>query len=357
MSRFCIIPSRVLDDERFSLTHIRVIAALGQHADKNGWCWPATTTLAERIKVSRQRISTCIRELKEWGYIEVTSRVRPADGGQTSNLYRVMFDIGAPVDAVTHAATLQPYVAPLQPHVAPPATSGSCTPPQPLEVAPPATSGSCTMNAPCVTTHQNGPVEVFPPVAVAPVAGPVFPPIDDIVVKPATPAPVGTVAVVEAAEVVEHTPTAKPKRKRTVVDTGTDETALQAACRTTWAAYSGAYAIRYGVAPLRNAKVNAAIKGFVQRIGYDESPAVAAYYVANVNDAFVVRNMHDTGLLLKQAEGYRTQWATGRSVTATAARQADQTAANLSVVEEAKLIARARRAAREAARLAGEDFL
>ena len=215
MSRFCIIPSRVLDDERFSLTHIRVIAALGQHADKNGWCWPATTTLAERIKVSRQRISTCIRELKEWGYIEVTSRVRPADGGQTSNLYRVMFDIGAPVDAVTHAATLQPYVAPLQPyvapqqpHVAPPATPGSCTPPQPLEVAPPATSGSCTMNAPCVTTHQNGPVEVFPPVAVAPVAGPVFPPIDDIVVK--------------------HTPPAKPKAATTTEKPAGTKTAVAA---------------------------------------------------------------------------------------------------------------------------------
>lgn len=74
------------------------------------------------------------------------------------------------------------------------------------------------MNAPCVTTHQNGPVEVFPPVAVAPVAGPVFPPIDDIVVKPATPAPVGTVAVVEAAEVVEHTPTAKPKATKPAGD-------------------------------------------------------------------------------------------------------------------------------------------
>lgn len=74
------------------------------------------------------------------------------------------------------------------------------------------------MNAPCVTTHQNGPVEVFPPVAVAPVAGPVFPPIDDIVVKQAKPAPVGTVAVVEAAEVVEHTPIAKPKATKPAGD-------------------------------------------------------------------------------------------------------------------------------------------
>ena len=170
MSRFCIIPARVLDDERFSLTHLRVIAALGQHADKNGWCWPAVSTLAERIKVSRQRVSACIRELKEWGYIEVTPRVRPGDGSQTSNLYRVMFDIGAPVEAVTHAATLQPHVAPLQPHVAP--LQPHVAPLQPLEVAPPATSGGCTINDPYLTTNQKEPIKGVC------AAAPTFPPLE-----------------------------------------------------------------------------------------------------------------------------------------------------------------------------------
>lgn len=159
--------------------------------------------------------------------------------------------------------------------------------------------------------------------------------------------------VIEAAEVLPAVKTAAKPAKPRAAKPAADETELQAACRTTWAAYSAAYAARYTVAPIRNAKVNAAVKGFVQRIGYDESPAVAAFFVASVNDAFVVRNTHDFGLLLKSAEGYRTQWATGRAVTATAAKQADQTAANYSAVDEAKAIGRARRAAR----LAGEDIL
>lgn len=73
--------------------------------------------------------------------------------------------------------------------------------------------------------------ETFPPVAVAPVAGPVFPPIDDIVVKQAKPAPVGTVAVAEAAQVVEHTPTAQPKAatKTTTAKPAGDKPAVAAA--------------------------------------------------------------------------------------------------------------------------------
>ena len=68
------------------------------------------------------------------------------------------------------------------------------------------------------TTSKTTTETTISPVAVAPVAGPVFPPIDDAVVKQAKPAPVGTVAVVEAAEVVEHTPTAKPKATKPAGD-------------------------------------------------------------------------------------------------------------------------------------------
>lgn len=159
-------------------------------------------------------------------------------------------------------------------------------------------------------------------------------------------------AAVDAADAVELLPEIKPVKPR-ATKAAAEETEIQAACRATWAAYCQAYAARYGVAPIRNAKVNAAIKSLVQRIGYDESPAVAAFYVASVNDAFIVRQMHDVGYLLKSAEGYRTQWATGRAVTATAAKQADQTAANYSAVDEAKAFVRARRAARQA----GEEVL
>ena len=127
---------------------------------------------------------------------------------------------------------------------------------------------------------------------------------------------------------------------------GDGETALQAACRATWSAYSLAYEQRYGVKPVRNQVVNANVKTLVKRLGYEEAPLVAAWYVGNVNEAFVVKNTHGVGVLVNQAEGYRTQWARGQAVTGTAAQAADKTSANFDAIEEAKRLMRQRGKAR-----------
>lgn len=122
------------------------------------------------------------------------------------------------------------------------------------------------------------------------------------------------------------------------------ETELQAACRATWAAYSTAYEQRYGAKPVRNASVSAKVKQFVQRIGNAESPAVAQFYVERVTDSFVVRKVHDVGLLLSGAEGYRTQWVAGVAMTGTRAQQMDQSQSNFDAAQEAMAILRQRRA-------------
>jgi hypothetical protein len=164
---------------------------------------------------------------------------------------------------------------------------------------------------------------------------------------PAAPAPSDAPAVaLLPAEPAAAKPARTRKPKADAVPA--DETELQVACRATWSAYSTAYDTRYGALPVRNAKVNAAVKGIVQRLGAEEAPAVAAFFVGNVNDAFVVRACHDIGLLLKSAEAYRTQWATGTAVTQTRARQADQSAANYDAAAEALALVRARRADRAA---------
>lgn len=113
------------------------------------------------------------------------------------------------------------------------------------------------------------------------------------------------------------------------------ETELQAACRATWAAYASAYRERHGVAPVRNAKVNANVKQLVQRLGHAEAPAVAGWFLT-VNERYVVQNMHDLGSLLAKCEAYRTQWVTGRQMTATSAHQQDQTQSNANAADEAK---------------------
>ena len=107
----------------------------------------------------------------------------------------------------------------------------------------------------------------------------------------------------------------------------------------TWNAYAAAYERRYRVPPVRNAAVNGQLSQLVYRLGAIEAPQVAAWYVNHQNQ-FYVGGGHSVGLLLRDCEKLRTQWATGRQVTATQALQADKTQTNLSafssMIEEAK---------------------
>jgi hypothetical protein len=118
--------------------------------------------------------------------------------------------------------------------------------------------------------------------------------------------------------------------------------AARRAAAETWQAYSAAYRQRYGVEPLRNAKVNGMLAHFVGRVPHDEAPAVAAFYVGH-NKQLYNSARHCVDLLLRDAEGLRTEWATGSKVTETSARQADRTATTGDQVE--RLLAESRRTA------------
>lgn len=107
----------------------------------------------------------------------------------------------------------------------------------------------------------------------------------------------------------------------------------------TWTAYSDAYFNRYAAEPVRNATVNGQMSNFVKRLGRDEAPHVARFFVGH-NSAYYVREMHAVGAMLKDAEKLRTEWATNSRMTQTKALQADKTATNLDAF--APLIAAAR---------------
>jgi hypothetical protein len=79
---------------------------------------------------------------------------------------------------------------------------------------------------------------------------------------------------------------------------------------------------------VRNATVNGQLANLVNRLGADEAPAVAAFYVRSNNGRYVAAG-HSVGMLLMDAEKLRTEWATGRQGTATQAQQADRTQTNL----------------------------
>lgn len=90
-----------------------------------------------------------------------------------------------------------------------------------------------------------------------------------------------------------------------------------------WRAYSDAYENRYRAPPVRNAKVNGQLAQLIARLGAEEAPGVAAFYVGH-NNRYYVNKMHSVDLLLSDCEKLRTEWATGNKVTAAAAIEADR---------------------------------
>lgn len=84
-----------------------------------------------------------------------------------------------------------------------------------------------------------------------------------------------------------------------------------------------AYQTRYQAQPVRNAKVNGQLANLVKRLGGDDAPRVAAFYVMH-NDSFYVRKRHPVDLLLRDAEGLRTQWVTQIKATSGEAREAER---------------------------------
>lgn len=65
------------------------------------------------------------------------------------------------------------------------------------------------------------------------------------------------------------------------------------------------------------------MKSLVGRLPFDEAPEVIRYFLGH-NDQFYVRSMHPVGILLRDAEKLRTEWATGRRVMTSQAREIER---------------------------------
>ncbi len=93
--RLAIIPAAAVFDHRLSHADVRVLAALGAHAGKDGRCWPAATTLAQEIRLSERHVRRCLKTLSDHGFVEIEKRF-----GQ-SNIYRIPRTWVSGVEGVT----------------------------------------------------------------------------------------------------------------------------------------------------------------------------------------------------------------------------------------------------------------
>lgn len=267
--------------------------------DFGGNLYPSMATIAEKIRLSEKQARRIVHKFEQDGWIEV---IGCANGGAPGSSKRWKLNIKRIADLAASKAAKK--------------------------------------------SAETPPASVTPPIDVTPPAGVPDPSHG----CPSTP-PMGVPEGSHPWEPIRHEPSIEPpinpSGQLALADSVTTETTLQNTCRETWTAYKSAYAQRYGTEPIRNASVNAKVKQLVQRLGA-EAPAVAEFFVASVGDAFVVRNCHAIGVLLQGAEAYRTQWATGRAMTNTKARQLDQSQSNFDAAGEALAILRAKRSGVEA---------
>ncbi len=72
--RLSIVPSAAVFDARIGSAELRVLCAIAAYADRAGKCWPATTTLAGKLRISDRRVRSCLRNLERCGYLKTEHR-------------------------------------------------------------------------------------------------------------------------------------------------------------------------------------------------------------------------------------------------------------------------------------------
>ncbi len=128
-----------------------------------------------------------------------------------------------------------------------------------------------------------------------------------------------TASQAQPAASIAKTRSRKPRAKK---PEDAESKQKKQAARDVWEWYSDAYEKRYGVPPVRNAKSNSLISSLVDRLGYEESKYVAAWYVG-IDNRFYIARGHDLTILLSNAEALRTSWITGSKSTDKVAREKD----------------------------------
>ena len=86
---FAMIPNVIARSGRLNPNSLAVYVCLKSHAGTTNKTWVSHKTISKEIKLSVSAVKTALNQLKEVGLIDWQGRIRPTDGGMTSNDYRI----------------------------------------------------------------------------------------------------------------------------------------------------------------------------------------------------------------------------------------------------------------------------
>lgn len=227
-----------------------VLVALANRADEDGYCWPGIEDLERRTGWKRRAIQLAIRQLVADQLVTVSPRYLPSMQ-QNSNLYRL--EIGRMPTPISCG-------------------EGASHAPRGVHQV----HGEGASHAPLGVHHMHGEGAPHAPKSSSESSS------EQSVEQSSLPGASAPVVVPEGASAP------------------------------VWEAYAKAYRERYGVDPVRNGQTNALLVRLVKKLGQAEAPKVAAFYLTSTK-AVYVSNKHPCTLLVRDAEGLRTEWAMGAS--------------------------------------------
>lgn len=74
--RYSIIPGGAVTDENISMRDLQVLALLGRHTKRNGWCFRSQVEMAKEIRCGRATVGRSVKRLIEAGWVEVKALPR-----------------------------------------------------------------------------------------------------------------------------------------------------------------------------------------------------------------------------------------------------------------------------------------
>ncbi|MCX5571468.1 helix-turn-helix domain-containing protein [Kaistia nematophila] len=95
-----IIPAAAVVDGRLEGRDLQVLALLGIHTDREGWCTRSQVRMARELGCGRATVQRSLGRLIEAGYVQQRALFRK-DGGDRSHEYRVLLDEVRPAEFIT----------------------------------------------------------------------------------------------------------------------------------------------------------------------------------------------------------------------------------------------------------------
>ena len=93
--RWAKLAARAVIDRNLRALDVRVLAAIGIYAGRDGTAWPSQETLATMLGMTRETVCKSIARLRRHGYLDRYRKRTPR--GWHRNVYRLLYPAYAPM--------------------------------------------------------------------------------------------------------------------------------------------------------------------------------------------------------------------------------------------------------------------